>query len=338
METVTGPGAGSGAGSVSFSSSRAYSPDTNSEWNSRTERFCRAWSEQLKSREYTHLEAHQYYKRAHFIVGSIGALVGLSSLFAQINGVLPSDGVAAASASTTGLRIASIVFVAILNAVVAVFLFYKPASLAELHKHAADNYNRLWRRIDLVLLRERALRVAFWPFAQEISEEYERITSEAPMAPHESRITQSAKTITLGIGSIISSSKHRRATAPAAAPATAPAPPPVASPDHPPPPIRLAPPPPEPEPAASDNDSDDDDDTRRREALDLVETIEADNRRHFEKIHKSTRNLARLSLPVVVNRSGNMQDEIALKRRDINSEVAPVRWLKKKFGVAVDED
>lgn len=167
----------------------AQAPD---DWNARTERYFRAWSGQIKCREFEHLRAHRFYSRVNLGAGVVGALATLSSLFTDISALLTgsagaSDPVGASvcidcsvGSSCFALRLTGILFVALVASVMAVFLFYKPATLAEKHKTSADRMNKMWRRMDLCLLQQthsRRKRPA------RLLEDFERALSSAPALP-----------------------------------------------------------------------------------------------------------------------------------------------------------
>ena len=77
------------------------------EWTSKTDRYYKAWSEQLKCREFKHLEAHQFYKRINNLVGAVGSLNGLMALFSTIAPLFDGCGNdCSAGTSCFGLKIA----------------------------------------------------------------------------------------------------------------------------------------------------------------------------------------------------------------------------------------
>jgi hypothetical protein len=138
---------------------------STTEWNSRTERYCKAWSDELKVTEYNHLKNCEWYTKLHRIVGGIGQCTAVTVLFTTLSTFFETgaDG-CGPNTVCLGLRITGIVMTAVTAIAIALLTFYDPSSLAQQNKTSASSYNGLWRRIDLELLRPRLVRMLFWDF------------------------------------------------------------------------------------------------------------------------------------------------------------------------------
>jgi hypothetical protein len=218
---------------------------TSSEWSSRTERYCRAWSDELKVSEFKHWKACEWYQYFHNIVGGIGQITTIAAflttfggLFANGGQVDNSDDAGGCNSICFGFRVTSIVVSLVASVATAFLTFYGAQSNSEKNKAAASEYNALWRRIDIMLLRPRQMRESFWDFITPLKEDYERILASAPTTRAESRSKRAAERIVIGIGSILSSNRRQtmpssssshksssgaHASAPASAPTSAPA-------------------------------------------------------------------------------------------------------------------
>ena len=327
------------------------------EWSGKTERYFKAWSAQLKCREFSHLEAHQFYKRFNIIAGSVGSCAALATLFTSMTSLLSesaeSSGTSAESAQCAAgtpcfaLRITGIVFVAVITVVMGIFTFHKPAALAEMHKNGADRFNEIWRRIDLTMLRGRARREAFWPFVEKILDDFEKTCAAVPTTPLSSRTMVGAEAITVGIGSITSlsathsvGSKRERRQQPQKPPLEQHEPPeplePLQIPQEPlqelqplhlPPLVML-----------HDNDTDDEDEeaaslSSAAEAAEvMVARIEADNERRFERIRKMSAGSSTAILPTF--QTAQALDQ---RRQELLDSPKPLRWFKKQLGLIVTD-
>lgn len=308
------------------------------EWNSKTDRYYKAWSEQLKCREFGHLEAHQFYRRINVANGIVGSLAGVTTFMTSVTSLFTegSSGPCEAGTSCFALKITNLVLLAVVNVAVNIFLFYKPAALAEQHKTAADKFNELSLRIDWCLRRSKGLREQFWHFTERIITDFTQLNKEAPSIPtrsNSSLLNRNADTITLSIGSITSLASQapqqhnrRRHTVTggsqrqhvivqqAAAAATMSAPAIVFH--H----------PEEPPPVYEDEEDEAAAAAIVADADAAVEKIERDNARRFEKIRRksiSTRNI---------------EEGLAEKRRELVSDPKPLRWLKKQMGLVEEDD
>jgi hypothetical protein len=185
-------------------SSSSSSSSSNS-WNTKKEAYYGEWSKQLKIHEYNNVSAHVFYRRQHFVIGALGALMGVATLFSQLSGLIVGGGGEETSTSL-GLKIAGVVMVALLNAVIGILMFHQPSALSETHRLHSVEYKKLWRRIDVMLLQPRADREHFENFTERFVREYEQLEAKAETTPMENPAHQSAKVITLGVGSILGSS------------------------------------------------------------------------------------------------------------------------------------
>jgi hypothetical protein len=103
------------------------------EWNSKTDRYYKAWSEQLKCREFGHLLAHQFYRRINIANGIVGSLAGITTLMTSLTTMFTEgDPDCNAGTSCFGIKVTNLVLLAIVNVAVNIFLFYKPAALGKL--------------------------------------------------------------------------------------------------------------------------------------------------------------------------------------------------------------
>lgn len=178
------------------------------EWSRRTERYMKTWSGQMKIREYEHIGGHTYYRRAHLIIGTIGATSSIGDLFSSLSGLFINnaaescDAACAVGSVCMNLRIAAIVLTAVVATSIMLLVFYNPSETAEAHKTAASEYNKMWQSIDLVLVRRREDRDVFWKFTKPLLDEYERVVAAAPVIP---TLTagQDNQVVVLGIGSIL---------------------------------------------------------------------------------------------------------------------------------------
>lgn len=182
--------------------------DHSSEWNSKTERYCRVWSDELKVSEFSHLKACRWYGRMHKIVGGIGQCSAVTAIFATIGGFFDNGGTGGCPIGSLcmSLKITGVVLISLVAVVVALLVFYDPSKLAQQNKTAADAYNSLWRKIDLSLLRSRSMREQFWDFIQPLKQDYEQIMANAP--PVRNNVV--AERLVIGIGSILTSVQQPR--------------------------------------------------------------------------------------------------------------------------------
>lgn len=209
---------------------------SSSEWSTRTERYCRVWSDELKVSEFNHLRDCAYYTTFHRLVGGVGQCGAVAALFATISDFFDPTGAAGGCGLGTvclGLKVTGIILIALVGVAVALLTFYDPSSLAQQHKTAADDCNGMWRRLDLVLLRSRHSRDAFWDFMTPLKSDYERMLANAPPTRAQSKAGQAANRLVIGIGSILTSTTARRPSHPPSSSGPGPVPPPMPPPPQP---------------------------------------------------------------------------------------------------------